>query len=471
MTKLIKLTLREQHLVELQCMLLRQDGKEMAAYLLCGQAAIQSDPWDENPSVKYLSREIVSIPDSEIISHSPQHVAWATDSFVKALKLAQDKDMIVAIVHSHPGGFAAFSQQDDINEPDLVQLAQNRNGAHARLISLILTPDGGLIGRCWTDPETYEPISLICTVGDRIQLHYPDRGKAIPSQVFQRQSLAFGEAFNHDMSMLRVGIVGCGGTGSAVAMLLPRLGVKQIVLFDRDVVEATNLNRLHGATLMDAQNQRPKVEVIRREIESLGIGVQVKTYQSWISNTSCRDALKSCDVIFSCTDDHAGRLFLNRFAYFYLTPVFDLGLAIEISNSIPPWTQSLDGRVTTLIPGGTCLLCREVIDLVVARDEALKREQPAEYEGRKAEAYVIGEGNPSPAVVTFTTGVANMAVEELIHRLQGFRGEVGAIANRVRKFYLAEDRKQGAKSKENCLICNSEQYWGRGDIEPFLDQV
>lgn len=471
MTDSVTLILQERHLQELKNKLLHQDGRERAAYLLCGEAFIQSDPWTKLPRQKYLSYEVLPIADEEIVSHSSQHVTWKTDSFVRALKLAQAKEMTIAIVHSHPNGFAAFSDQDDSNEPDLVQLAHNRNGEETRLLSLVLTLDGDVIGRCWMNPRAHEPLSLISSIGDRIQLHYPGRGKGVPSPIFHRQSLAFGRALTQDLSMLRVGIVGCGGTGSAVAMLLPKLGVKQIALFDKDVVEETNLNRLHSAVWDDAQEQCPKVEVVERSLIALGIGIEVRTFQSWIGDPICQDALKSCDVVFSCTDDHAGRLLLNRFAYYYLTPVFDMGLAIEVSKAEPPDIQALDGRVTTLVPGCTCLLCREVINPIIARDETLKREQPEEYERRKVEAYVIGEGNPSPAVVLFTTDVAIMALEELLHRIQGFRGENGAKAHRVRKYHLLTDRYPGVRTDEHCPICSTSEHWGRGDIEPFLDLV
>jgi molybdopterin/thiamine biosynthesis adenylyltransferase len=471
MTNFVTLTLQERHLQELKAKLFHDDGRERAAYLLCGEGFIESDPWTNLPRQKYLSYDVLPIPDEEIVSHSSQHITWKTDSFVRALKLAQTKGMTVAIVHSHPGGLEAFSDQDDRNEPDLVQLAHNRNGEKTRLLSLVLTLEGNVIGRCWRNPKEYEPLNLISSIGNRIQLYYPGRGEGVSSPVFHRQSLAFGKALTQDLSMLRVGVVGCGGTGSAVAMLLPKLGVRRIVLLDKDVVEETNLNRLHGATWTDAQEQCPKVEVVARSLAALGIGVEVRTHQTWIGDPACRDALKSCDVVFSCTDDHAGRLFLNRFAYYYLTPVFDMGLAIEASNSEPPEIQALDGRVTTLVPSYTCLLCREVIDPIIARDEALKREQPEEYERRKAEAYVFGEGNPSPAVVLFTTDVAIMALEELVHRIQGFRGEDGTVAQRVRKYHLLTDRKQGARSKEHCPVCNNGECWGRGDIEPFLDLV
>ena len=55
------------------------------------------------------------------------------------------------------------------------------------------------------------------------------------------------------MRNLGVGVVGCGGTGSATAMLLGRLGVGRVALFDRDFVETTNLNRLHGATMRNTR--------------------------------------------------------------------------------------------------------------------------------------------------------------------------------------------------------------------------
>ena len=87
------------------------------------------------------------------------------------------------------------------------------------------------------------------------------------------------------------------------------------------------------------------------------------------------------------------------------------------------------------------------------------------------EAYVIGEGNPSPAVVTFTTEVATMAVNEFIQRIQGFRGSDGSVSERRRLFITGEDRRTGAKIINGCDLCGTDKNWGRGDIEPFLDRI
>ena len=73
---------------------------------------------------------------------------------------------------------------------------------------------------------------------------------------------------------------------------------------------------------------------------------------------------------FGCTDDHEGRLFLNRFAYYYLVPVIDIGLAIEVDDADPPAIRAFDGRVTVLTPPDACLMCRSVVVPEIAAGEA-----------------------------------------------------------------------------------------------------
>ncbi len=454
--------------------LLLNDGSERAAYILCNKSEVSFEPWERVPVTTFIVDKIVPVPDEDVLQATPSHITWRTASFVKALKEAQAKDQIVGIVHSHPGGIDDFSAQDDVNEPGLVQLCVNRNGFGTMMLSLIVTGEGRLRGRVWLRPDekSHEPIRVIQEVGERIKLHYPGRGKVLSAHAFSRQALAFGDSLNQDLKRLRVSIVGSGGTGSAVAMLLARLGVGQIALIDNDIVDRTNLNRLHGSSQMDADAMRPKVDVVANMVAGMGLGVRVFPLESWVGDAGCRDVLKASNVIFSCTDDHEGRILLNRFAYVYRVPVVDVGLAIEPSNEEgTPRLMALDGRVSVLGPGNTCLLCRGIVNPDVARAEGLRRSDPAEYELRKAEGYVLGEGNPSPAVVTFTTEVACMAVNELIHRMQGYKGEDGAASTRVRKFQLDIDRKPGHKPTEGCRVCRSDRYWGRGDMDQFLGVV
>lgn len=466
---LVDLTLQERHLTVLRELVSREDGIEAAAYVLCGENRVACDPWERRARRRLTSYEVLPIPAEDKISASDQLVTWSTASFVRLLKRAKDENLVAGIVHMHPNGLARFSDQDDRNERELARLAQNRNGQAAALLSVLMTGAGDIRAQLW--PDTHAPITTetVRVVGRQFDFHSASKATH-GSDAFVRQALAFGPAVNAKLRALRVGVVGCGGTGSATAMLLARLGVGQLVLFDDDIVEASNLNRLHGARRSDADAMRSKVEVVAREIAEMSIGVRAVPLRGWINDPAARDALKACDVIFGCTDDHDGRLLLNRLAYFYLIPVIDMGLAIDPApdgNGL----RDLSGRVTVLTPGAPCLLCRGIVDPITARDEDLRRRQPEEYERRKREAYVRGGGNPAPAVVTFTTATACMAVDELLQALTGFRGPDGWVWQRSRRFDLIQDRRPGADQDPSCPICVETGYWGRADVDPFLDRA
>jgi ThiF family len=112
---------------------------------------------------------------------------------------------------------------------------------------------------------------------------------------------------------------------------------------------------------------------------------------TWVGWQSARDVLKTCDIIFGCTDDHDGRMLLNRLAYFYGIPLIDVGLRMRPAE--PPLPYNLVARVSTILPGHACLLCRGLVDPQRASAEDLARSNPAEFARRKAEAYVE-DNNP-----------------------------------------------------------------------------
>jgi hypothetical protein len=58
-----------------------------------------------------------------------------------------------------------FSTLDDTNELDLIQLAQNRNGSDTQILSVILMPDGNLIGRLWVSSQEAISLRIIRVIG------------------------------------------------------------------------------------------------------------------------------------------------------------------------------------------------------------------------------------------------------------------------------------------------------------------
>lgn len=250
--------------------------------------------------------------------------------------------------------------------------------------------------------------------------------------------------------------------------MLLRLGVREAVQFDRDIVDETNLNRLLGARRSDVEAEMPKIAIHSRTVSEAGLGMTLVTLDAWAGEPTTWDAMKACDVIFCCTDDHAGRMFLNRFARFYGIPVIDVGLAMQRRSDT---ACDLFARVSTLVPGHPCLLCGGYIDPRRAREEALKRDDPAGYEKLKAEAYVLGEGDPAPAVVTFTTEASTMAVNEWLAGITGFAGQAGMLPTRIRRFHARDERRPLVESRDDCPCCALPETLGRADLKPFLDSV
>ncbi len=446
------------------------------AYLLCGRSIISRDPWDKRSEDRFLTRELIPLSAGDLISSSPDHVRARTATYASVLRRAADLNAVPVYVHGHPGGFDRFSAQDDTDEPALVELAQNRNGRNQQLVSLVLTGTGRLFGRVWHDMRTATPLSMIRSVGTRFQIDFEGHDRARDVEALSRQALAFGPSLNAGIAALRFGIVGCGATGSAIGQMLARLGARDVFTVDDDTAERTNLNRLHGATAKDIGQSddepgRAKVEILKRSMEEIGLGARVETFKGWVGDPACRDALKSCDIVFGCTDDHDGRMLLNRLAYFYLIPVIDMGIGIDVVDAAPPRVTLADARVTVVQPGARCLLCRGIVDPKIAQENDLLRQNPAEYYRLRelGELYVRGGGRPNPAVVTFTTAVACMALDELLHRLTGYRA-AGSVDHRVNKFRLLEEKRPGSRAGP-CRVCIDQSYWGRGDVVPFLDRT
>src|SRR5207244_4164085 len=79
--------------------------------------------------------------------------------------------------------------------------------------------------------------------GDTFQFYnFPE---ANPNALYDRQVRAFGGGVQGILSNLRVGVVGVGGTGSAVAEQLIRLGTGKLYVFDGDRLDDSNLTRVY----------------------------------------------------------------------------------------------------------------------------------------------------------------------------------------------------------------------------------
>lgn len=449
-----------------------KDNFECGTLLLCGRSR-HLDPWTGEVEERFVGYKIIEIPTEMFIERTRTHIKWSTTPFFNALKMAEPKDFAVAVIHSHPGGTTEFSSADDVAERETFQIAFDRLSSDRPHLSIVMDGKGNLAARAYGPDLKPRSMELIRVIGDRWKMwHSGFDTQYLTGPEFDRQVRTFGAQSTSDLNKMRIGIVGCGGTGSAVASLLARIGVGKIALFDGDKVEQSNLNRLHFSKKIDANLRRRKVDVVGEGIAEIGLNTEVVTFPFAIDDSRCRDAVLSCDVIFGCTDDHLGRNFLNRIAHFFLIPIIDMGLLIAAKSDGPGY-DTFDGRVTVVQPGYPCQVCRGLIDPERLRIESLLRSSPELHEQQRRAGYIPNAPDPSPVVVTFTSELASMAVNELFQRLNGFRGDAGACAERVRRFDEIKDADSvpGGRSRQGCKLCEKRQYDGRGSMQPFLDMT
>ncbi|HYN82785.1 MAG TPA: ThiF family adenylyltransferase [Gemmatimonadaceae bacterium] len=281
--------------------------------------------------------------------------------------------------------------------------------------------------------------------------------------MFNRNVAAFGGEVQRVVQDLRIAVVGCGGTGSAVAEQLVRLGSRHVLLIDPDNIEASNITRVYGSRESDVG--RPKVDALADHLRQIAPDVEISTLDTAITSEWTAKQLAGSDVVFGCTDDNAGRLVLSRLATFMLIPVIDVG--VILSSGVEGRLQGIDGRVTLLYPGSACLVCRGRIDIARAASEMLT---PGERRRRVDEGYAPALAGIEPAVVSYTTLVAAYAVGELLERLIAYGPEPppSELIIRIHDREVSVNR-QLPRSRHYCDPLSGKI--GLGVTEPFLEQV
>jgi molybdopterin/thiamine biosynthesis adenylyltransferase len=388
------------------------------------------------------------------------------------MKRAHQQRAAFVFVHSHPNGLAEFSPQDDLEEQKLFRTAYNRidhPGPHA---SLVLTNAEHPLGRVWLGGGGTAPIDTIRVIGNRFRFYrlnqtHSQVGGSAGAKVedltfFDRQIRAFGPDLQPILSSLIVGVVGAGGTGSCVIEQLVRLGVGSVIVSDGDCFDPSNVNRVYGSRVIDAGV--PKVKLAERLSADVGFGTKVRVLPRPITFKSVFDELRACDIVFGCTDDEWGRSLLTRLAIWYYIPVFDMGVKIDSDQGA---IRSINGRVTTLLPGKACLFCRSRISAARVRAESLWAVAPDEAEQLRREGYIPELEDPAPAVISFTTTVAASGITELLHRLTGFLGSERTSSEVLHLLDSTRVRTNDRPGTADCF-CGDPTRWGRGDSSPRL---
>ncbi|MCZ4320294.1 ThiF family adenylyltransferase [Aequorivita viscosa] len=386
------------------------DGLEALAFAICGRLCNEGQDF-------LFVHKLILMPYIKC-ERSETFVAWKTIDVEPMLEEALEKGFGVVKFHSHFVEGSNFSILDDNSDTtffDSVYGWMNNDLPHS---SVIMFPDGSMKGRVIGSDLSFHAVDKISIIGHSITGFPSNDKESEVADAFVRNSQAFGNKTVNTLRNMKIGVVGCSGTGSPLVEMLFRLGVGTLVLIDSEPLEIENLNRIPSSKLTDVKSKNFKVDVLKDYIDKTELGTRVIPYSCLLQES--RQALNdiaSCDFVFGCMDSVEGRHYLNLISTYYLMPIIDIGVKLVADGE--GGIDSITGNIHYVIPNLKTLEERGVYSYGGLAAESLKRISTEEHKNRQA--YFENAEVDSPAVISINTACSSMAVNEMLSRIHPYR--------------------------------------------------
>ncbi len=131
---------------------------------------------------------------------------------------------------------------------------------------------------------------------------------------FNRTISLIGEESFNKIKTSKIAVYGVGGVGGHAIMALARCGVGTIYVYDKDIVDITNINRQEVADLSTIGQD--KVEVIAKKIKKINKDCEVIPKKVELSRDNLDDNLpKDIDFVLDCIDNINCKAFLAKLCY------------------------------------------------------------------------------------------------------------------------------------------------------------
>ena len=390
------------------------DGLESAAIILCHHGKAKDN-------LRLIANELIFIPANVCVKRTSTRLVWPFADYLPPEKITEidKKGLSVMTIHSHPDGVNRFSSVDDKNDKPLFHSVCSWFDNDRPNGSSIMIPNGKIVSRLVTVDGKFLPILSVAAVGENIRIWKRSKKRPVFLDAGLRISQTFGKGTFDLLRNLRVGVVGCSGTGSILIELLARNCIGGLVIADPDCVEEKNLNRIINATKTDARKNNSKVGVLKRAIAKMGTGVRVDAYQAHTSDKKLIEVLMNCDVIFGCVDSAEGRYHLECIASAYWLPYFDVGVYLEADSN--GTILQADAVAHYMHPENASLMSRGGYTSNQVTAETWYRTDRKHYEKQRAAGYLAAVGEDQPAVMSVNMQAACMAFNDFLARLHGFR--------------------------------------------------
>ncbi|MGE3467037.1 MAG: ThiF family adenylyltransferase [Pyrinomonadaceae bacterium] len=459
----VTLAFSEDQHTHLRHYLFPGDRKEAVAILLCSRRA-------GDRRHRLVVREIHGIPYNDCPVRTAVNVTWNPDDIVPILERAAAEGLSVVKVHSHPTGFASFSRTDDEGDARLLPMLRGWIEADVPHGSAVMLPDGEMFGRVVQGDGEFEPISCISVAGDDLLFWYPDSGRSEIPNFAASHAQAFDEGTIERLQRLSICFIGGSGTGSPSIEQIVRLGAAEVVIVDDDHIEDRNINRILNSTMEDAENKRPKVDVLADAIKRMGLGTRVIGVNRNLWDPETVRMVAQCDVLFGCMDTIDGRYLLNAISTYYNIPYFDMGVRLDAvrDGNQKGKIREVCGTINYLKPGRSSLMSRGLFTMTDVAAAGLRRNDPAAFKQQLKDGYIKGVQGNRPAVISVNMLASAFAVNEFLARLHPYREERNdSYASVI--FSLASMEIISETDDGICPIFCSKV--GHGDTMPLLGMI
>jgi hypothetical protein len=296
--------------------------------------------------------------------HVHGNASFESSYALRAVKIAAQREEGLVFMHSHPDGvgWQLVNDVDARAEASIANLAREMTGLP--LVGMTLAGSSrSWSARVWGKGRgrnvSYTSCESVRVIGSSFDVTFNDdlRPRPRPQPTQQRTVHAWGEEVQSKIARLRVLVAGGGSVGLHIVESLARTGIEHIGVMDFDRVEFVNLDRLLGATRLDALLRRPKIEVAERILRHAATAEAPlhELFEMSVCEPASLETLLDFDVVFSCVDRPWPRHVLNTVAYSDLIPIIDGGLRLE------PGTQggmrNAYWRSHVVTAGRPCLVC------------------------------------------------------------------------------------------------------------------
>ncbi len=310
--------------------------------------------------------------------------AWFTGDYaLRAAREAAAAGAGIALLHSHPGATSWQGAPDGSADADSERKIANltREITGHPLVGMTLSRGSQTwSARRWdlgqgTSVATTDATSVRVLSNALGVEYHPTLRPPPPVRDTQVRTLhSWGEQVQANLARLRVLVVGAGSVGQLVLEMLARTGIEHVGNMDFDTVELVNLDRLHGATKLDARLYTSKAQLAQRLTTRAATALNFAhdVHEISVCEPDGMRAALDYDVIFSCVDRPWPRHVLNTLAYSDVVPVIDGGIRLE---PLPEGgLRNAYWRSHTVGPGRTCIRCLgqyDVADVQLERDGSL----------------------------------------------------------------------------------------------------